>query len=214
MIVQCDFDGTIIRDNLSVLLREEFAHDSWRQIEADYVRGQLTVEQSNKLQYTFVQERKETLREFIRQNINIRSGFKEFVDYCKANGIQFVIVSSGLDLYIELVLAEIGMADLELHCAHSSFIDNGISVSYTDPEGKDIDGGFKVSHLLWLRKRGGKIIYIGDGLSDLEATLQADYVFATGHLFRLLNARSVACKGFDDFHDILREMPLLLTNQT
>jgi 2-hydroxy-3-keto-5-methylthiopentenyl-1-phosphate phosphatase len=39
MIIQCDFDGTIIRNNLSVLIREHFAPDAWRAIEADYLEG-------------------------------------------------------------------------------------------------------------------------------------------------------------------------------
>ncbi|GAH48434.1 unnamed protein product, partial [marine sediment metagenome] len=56
MIIQCDFDGTIIRNNLSVLLREHFARGNWRRIEDDYLHGKLTVEQSNKLQFALIKE--------------------------------------------------------------------------------------------------------------------------------------------------------------
>ena len=51
MIIQCDFDGTIIRNNLSVLIRERFAPDAWRAIEVDYLEGRITVEESNKRQF-------------------------------------------------------------------------------------------------------------------------------------------------------------------
>jgi len=209
MIIQCDFDGTIIKNNLSILLRENFARGDWRKIESDYLHGRLTVEQSNKLQFALVKEPEERLREFARRHFDLRPGFVEFVRYCQESAIQFVIVSSGLDFYIEPVLEEIGLPDLELHCGQTSFSGNGIDVSYYDPEGNIVSEGFKKKYLAWLRKRGGKIIYIGDGLSDLEAARQADHIFATGSLLDLLSNASVNCNRFSDFHDLLRQVRLL-----
>jgi len=52
MIIQCDFDGTIIENNLSVLIREYFAPEAWRAIETDYLEGRITVEESNRRQFT------------------------------------------------------------------------------------------------------------------------------------------------------------------
>ena len=58
MIIQCDFDGTIISNNLSVLLRERYACGDWQKIDSDYLHGHLTVEQSNKLQFALIKEDK------------------------------------------------------------------------------------------------------------------------------------------------------------
>jgi len=209
MIIQCDFDGTIIRNNLSVLLREHFARGNWRKIEDDYFHGRLTVEQSNKLQFALIKEPKERLQEFVRQHFELRPGFAEFVRYCQDSAIPFVIVSSGLDFYIEPVLAQIGMTDLELHCGQTSFGRNGIAVSYMDLEGNIVNEGFKYKCLTWLKKRDKDVIYIGDGLSDLEAARQADHIFATDHLLKLLRAQSIPCSSFSDFHDLLRQLRLL-----
>jgi len=204
MIIQCDFDGTIITNNMSLLLREEFAAGAWRQLENDYLHGYLTVEQSNMLQFTLIKEPKEKLQEFICRHIEVRPGFLEFVRYCRDTGIPLVIVSSGLDFYIETVLTQIGMRNLELHCGQTTFGKDGIIVSYTDPTGNIINEGFKIKYLDWLRKRDTNITYIGDGLSDLEAARNADHVFATSHLLRLLNNDSIACSAFSDFFDLLR----------
>ena len=209
MIIQCDFDGTIIRNNLSVLLREKYACGDWQRIDSDYLHGHLTVEQSNKLQFALIKEPKERLREFVRQHIELRPGFVEFVRYCQESAILFVIVSSGLDFYIEPVLKEIGIPSLELHCGRASFDRNGIDVSYYDPEGNIVSEGFKKKYLTWLRKRDKNIIYIGDGLSDLEAARQADHIFATGHLLDLLSSAPVICNRFSDFYDLLRQVRLL-----
>ncbi len=209
MIIQCDFDGTITRNNLSVLLRENFAHGDWQKIDSDYLHGQLTVEQSNKLQFALIKEPREKLEEFVRQHIEVRPGFPEFVRYCRETGTPLVIVSSGLDFYIQTVLSKIGMPDLELHCGQTSFNRDGIIVSYYDPGGNSINEGFKKEYLTWLKKRDKHIIYIGDGLSDLEAARDADHVFATGHLLRLLSTESVPCGVFSDFYDLLNQVRLL-----
>ena len=209
MIIQCDFDGTIIGNNLSVVLRENFSQGDWQKIDSDYLHGRITVEQSNKLQFALIKEPKEKLQEFIRQHIEVKDGFLEFVAYCRGTGIPLVIISSGLDFYIETVLDEIGVADLELHCGQASFSEDSIAVSYCDPEGNPINEGFKQRYLTWLKERGRTVIYIGDGLSDLEAARQADHVFATGHLLRLLGAGSVACSVFSDFHNLLQQVRLL-----
>ena len=209
MIIQCDFDGTITRNNLSVLLRENFAHGDWQKIDSDYLNGRITVEQSNKLQFALIKEPKDKLQEFVRQHIEVKPGFLQFVRYCQDNGTSLVIVSSGLDFYIETVLAQIGMTDLELHCGQTSFSEDGIIVSYCDPEGNIINEGFKKKYLAWLKKRDTNIIYIGDGLSDLEAARDADYVFATGPLLKLLSTESVVCSGFSDFYDLLQQLRLL-----
>ncbi len=209
MIIQCDFDGTITSNNLSILLREHFARGNWRRIDSDYLHSKLTVEQSTQLQFSLIKEPKEKLQEFVFQHIEVRPGFVEFVRYCRESAIPFVIVSSGLDFYIEPVLLEIGMPDLELHCGRTSFSRDGIDVAYYDPEGNIVSEGFKKKHLAWLRKRDKNIIYIGDGLSDLEAACQADHVFATGHLVKLLGAQSITCSSFSDFHDLLYQLRLL-----
>ena len=209
MIIQCDFDGTIISNNLSILLRDNFARGDWQKIDSDYLHGHLTVEQSNKLQFALIKEPEEKLQELVRQHIKVRPGFVEFVRYCQGNGTPLVIVSSGLDFYIKTVLNEIGMPDLELHCGQTSFDKDGIAVTYYNPEGHIISEGFKKTYLTWAKKRGRNVIYIGDGLSDLEATRQADHVLATGHLLRLLTAESAACSAFEYFYDVVHQVHLL-----
>ena len=209
MIIQSDFDGTIIKNNLSVLIREKYACSDWQKIDSDYLHGHITVEQSNKLQFALIKEPKERLQAFVRQHIELRPGFVEFIRYCQESAIPFAIVSSGLDFYIEPVLVEIGMPDLELHCGQTTFSHDGIDVSYYDPEGNIVNHGFKKKYLTWLKERGTNIIYLGDGLSDLEAARQADHVFATAHLLDLLDTQSVACSAFSDFYDLQRQIRLL-----
>ena len=209
MIIQCDFDGTIISNNLSVLIREHFAPEEWRAIETDYLEGLITVEESNRRQFALIKEPKERLQEFVRCHIDVRQDFPEFTADCQTKGNHLVIVSSGLDFYIEVVLSELGMSDIELYCGKTEFNERGILVSYADQNGNTIKHGFKISYLNWLKQRDKSIVYIGDGLSDLEAARNANYVFATGHLAMLLKEEHISWSSFNNFIDIRNKLTLL-----
>jgi 2-hydroxy-3-keto-5-methylthiopentenyl-1-phosphate phosphatase len=209
MIIQCDFDGTIIRNNLSVLIRECFAPKAWYAIETDYLEGRITVEESNRRQFALMKEPKERLQEFVRSHIDVRQGFPEFIANCKAKGHQLVIVSSGLDFYIEAVLSELGISDIAMYCGKTEFNEKGIIVSYYDHDSKTIEHGFKISFLNWLKCSNKCVVYIGDGLSDLEAARHANYVFATGHLATLMQKEDVSWCTFNTFIDIQNKLTLL-----
>jgi len=209
MIIQCDFDGTIISNNLSVLIREHFAPNAWRAIDTDYLEGRITVEESNRRQFALIKESKGKLREFVHRHVDVRQGFPEFIADCKEKGAHLVIVSSRLDFYIDVVLSELGMSDIELYCGQTEFNEKGIMVSYHNHNGNIIEHGFKISYLNWLKQRDKSIIYIGDGLSDLDAVRNANYVFATGHLATLLKEEPVSWSYFTDFIDIGKKLVLL-----
>lgn len=206
MLVQCDFDGTVTRNNLSVLLRERFACAGWQEVDRQYLAGGLTVEQSNSIQFGLIKEPRERLEQFVVAHIDIRPGFAGFVRYCQQETISLVIVSSGLDFYIEAVLAAIGMAHLKLHCAQAAFSQHGIGVRYVDPQGNLVDRDFKLRYLNWLQQRDNSVVYIGDGLSDLAVARQASSVLATGSLCWLLDAESIPYQPFDDFHDVAKQV--------
>lgn len=206
MIIQCDFDGTIITNNLSALLREQFANSEWQSIEADYLAGHLTVEESNRRQFLLIKESRDLLQSFVRQNIKVRPGFLDFVKHCQSTTLRLVIVSSGLDFYIKTVLKSIGIPKAEVYCASTVFEQGNIVINYFDPEGYPITNGFKRRYMTWLRNQGSPIIYIGDGLSDFDAAKSAEYVFATGHLHRLLDVASIPHYSFSSFTDIVRWM--------
>ena len=52
--IQCDFDDTITVGNVSVALKEAFALEQWKQIEAKYIAGQFSVEESNRRQFALI----------------------------------------------------------------------------------------------------------------------------------------------------------------
>jgi 2-hydroxy-3-keto-5-methylthiopentenyl-1-phosphate phosphatase len=209
MIVQCDFDGTIITNNMSVMLREAFALDAWRSIEMEYTSRRISVEESNRRQFLLIKQSHATLEKFIRDHIEVRPGFVDFTRYCRQNGIRFVIVSAGMDFYIKLILEAVNVTELETYCARTTFGSEGIVVKYFDPFGQPIQSDFKRYYLNWLKSQGKLLTYVGDGLSDFDAAIEADYVFATGNLCSLLNNSSIKYRYFESLKDIKLPIPII-----
>ena len=202
--VQCDFDDTITIGNVSLMLREAFAPPEWRQLEAKYVAGKFSVEESNRQQFLLIKNNKQQLQDFIDRTVVVRSGFQHFVDYCRRIGIEFVIVSSGLDLYIEPVLRKLDLLDLERYSARTHVTGRGVEVDYVDPQGTKIKKGIKIACQDYLKQRGQPIIYIGDGLSDIEPAISADYVIARSGLEKHFSSSSLPYFTFNDFYDVHR----------
>ncbi len=202
--VMCDFDNTITVGNVSEAVLGAFASPDWKQVETDFVAGRISVEESNRRQFPLVRAREEEIGAFVRRAVEVRPGVPEFVDYCRGVGIEVVVVSSGVDTYIEPMLRMLGLADLELRAGRGRVSDRGIVVDYADPAGAPIDDGFKLAWLEALKQRGRPVVYIGDGEPDIEAALRADHVIARDDLERHFRDRSLPHFAFDTFHDVRR----------
>ena len=202
--IQCDFDDTITVNNVSEELRKAFAPEEWRSIEEAYTAGQFGVEESNRRQFALIQATKQQIEQHVIKTTVVRPGFSEFVNYCQGEEIQLVVVSSGVDLYIDPTLRRLGMADLERYSGTGRVSDHGVIVDYADPFGGLLEEGFKLEHLRFLKQRQRPIIYIGDGASDLVPAAEADFVIARSSLAESYRSRSLPYFRFDDFHDVLR----------
>ena len=138
ILVQCDFDGTITREDVSFRLLDTFADGNWRQLLEQYREGKISVGYFNTRAFAMVKADRQTLLDFIKDKVEIRAGFSELLTYCDKKGFQFVIVSNGLDFYIEAILTGMGVGNIEVFAAQTEFYPGGIEVKYIGPEGREL----------------------------------------------------------------------------
>ena len=210
-LIQCDFDGTITVEDVSFLLLNAFADGDWTKVWQDYIQGKMTVGAFNAKAFAMVKADKRVLVDFILKNCRmiLRPGFKELLDYCSREGLRFVIVSNGLSFYIETILKDMGINGIEVFAAQSQFLPQGVAVSYIGPDGNRIEVGFKEAYTEWFQKSGYKIVYVGNGPSDIFPSKRADYVFAIDDLLKGCREANIECIPFDDFHDVVRGLDAL-----
>ena len=208
--VQCDFDGTVTVEDVGAAIVRTFASPQWNEVYTAYISGQISVEECGKREYALVSVGPEELEEFVSRTLVVRDGFTQFVDFCRARGVSLVIVSCGLDLYIEPTLKRLGLDGVERYSAKARFTSDGIDIQFIDPWGINRKEGFKSAHLRYLRTKGHPIIYIGDSISDIAPALEADHVVARGGLEEHFRAKSLPCLPFETFHDVIKHIEELM----
>jgi 2-hydroxy-3-keto-5-methylthiopentenyl-1-phosphate phosphatase len=208
-VIQCDFDGTITEEDQAFLLLDAFASGNWRQLLAEYREGKISVGDFNTRAFAMVKEDRQTLVNFVKQTAKIRPGFHELVAYCRREGIQFTIVSNGLDFYINTILTDIGLDNIEVFSAQAQFASTGITVKYIGPDGVHLDSDFKETYTRLFLTKGYRVVYVGNGLSDIYPAKHAHWIFARDELLDLCKQTKLNCLPFVDFNDVLRNLKRL-----
>jgi 2-hydroxy-3-keto-5-methylthiopentenyl-1-phosphate phosphatase len=208
-LVQCDFDGTITEEDTSFFLLDAFAQGDWRRLLREYKEHRISVGEFNTKAFAMVKADKPTLLGALQGKVKVRAGFHELVNYCRRKGFRLVIVSNGLDFYIEATLKDLGLKNIEVHAAQASFHPGGMEVQYVGPDGKRLEDGVKEAYIKSFLKLRYRVIYVGNGDSDFAPAKYAHHVFATGELLVYCRENNLNYKPFDNFIDVVRDIDLL-----
>ena len=210
-LFQCDFDGTITVEDVSFLLLDTFVDSNWREMLKEYQGGKMSVGAFNTRAFALINASKETLLDFVLNSgrVQIRPGFQEMLDYCAQTGLEFVIVSNGQDFYINAILKDAGISNVKFFAATSRFSPAGVEVHYIGPEGKVVQDSFKETYTQLFLSKGYRVIYAGNGLSDIYPAKLAYHTFATGDLLKGCQKLNLSHTPFDDLNDIVKGLELL-----
>lgn len=205
-LVQCDFDGTLTKEDVSFLILDSFADGDWRKLFEDYKEGRISVGSFNTLAFQLVKADKETLEKFIKAKTKIRDGLLELLEFCRVNNFRFVIVSNGLEFYINIIMKALDIDDVEVFAAQAVFNPDGIKTKYIGPDGNEIQNDFKKAYIKYFLNDGYRIIYIGNGDSDILPARLADKIFATDTMLTACRLMNIECIPFSSLNDIVKNM--------
>ncbi|MFC2016248.1 MtnX-like HAD-IB family phosphatase [Chloroflexota bacterium] len=208
-LIQCDFDGTITEEDVSFELLDTFAGGNWRQLFREYQDGKMSVGHFNSEAFARVKADRETLLKVAKDKVKVRPGFQKLVAYCHKQNFRLVIVSNGLDFYIEEILRDIGAGEIEVFAAQTRFHPEGLNVQYIGPEGNHLDDNFKVAYVNSFLEEGYRIFYAGNGTSDISSARKCHYIFATGNLLDYCKQTNLGYASFTDFNEVVRVLELL-----
>jgi 2-hydroxy-3-keto-5-methylthiopentenyl-1-phosphate phosphatase len=206
--VLCDFDGTVARDDVGNLLFRTFARDGdATEVVAMWKRGEISSRECLEREVALVRCRPDELQGFVISR-ELDPYFKDFHDFALQRGIEVIVLSDGLDYYIERILLRNGLGGVEFY-ANRLRID-GATLKIEFPWYNRLDctdcGCCKTHHLNRYREHGYYIVYVGDGLSDRCPSESADLIFAKGDLLRHCRTRNIAHIEFRNFRDVEREV--------
>jgi 2-hydroxy-3-keto-5-methylthiopentenyl-1-phosphate phosphatase len=204
-----DFDGTITTEDASEAMLAAFADPSWIEIDLSYARGEIGVAELMNREYALVRVGQIELRDFVLGRIEVRPRFREFADWAKGQGIELVLLSAGLDFYIEAVLEHEGIGGYftRAYYLQTEFGPEGIRCrlpSLKRPLEPLAD--YKRAVVEELRERGRRIAYAGDGDTDRLAAEASDLVFARRKLAAHFRGAGRPFVPFESFDEVLQAM--------
>ncbi|MCJ7743229.1 MAG: haloacid dehalogenase-like hydrolase [Dehalococcoidales bacterium] len=152
---------------------------------------------------------RKSLLQTIAGKVKIRPGFPEMVACCHRKGFRLVIVSNGLDFYIEEILKDLGLTGMEVFAARTRFLPGQVKVQYVGPDGQPRDDTFKEAYVDLFLSQGYRVIYTGNGVSDFLPARKCHHVFATGNLLSRCQQERLNCIPFSDFNEVVKVMEQL-----
>lgn len=201
-----DFDGTVTVSDVAALLLDEFADDSWEDIEKDYREGKITCREALRAEFEMLKGTEEEMTGFLDANARIDPDFKPFLAFSRENGIPVRIVSEGLDFYIEHLL-RMNDIDVPFFTNKAHFEDGGLRVIFPNTSQDCGDcGTCKLEVLKDWKDEGKKIIYAGDGMNDICPAKSCDVVFAKGDLLSHYRREGLEHIEINGYADIMSEI--------
>ncbi len=206
--VLCDFDGTVAREDVGNLLFRTFVRNGdAHEVVERWKRGEISSRECLEQEASLARCRSDELTRFI-QDRPLDPYFKDFHDFARQRGIEVVVVSDGLDQYIEQMLLRNGLGAIEFFANRLHIDGESLRVEFPWYDRLDCTdcGCCKTHHLENYRRQGYFIVYVGDGLSDRCPCENADLVFAKGDLLAHCRRKKIACVEFRNFRDVEREV--------
>ena len=198
-----DFDNTLTQgDVLDDLIERYSPNEFWRDWENAWAKGDLPARDCLRLQVENMRVPRARLLEDVAR-VRIDPSFAEIVDWARRHQVEVQIVSDSFLPLIRHILHANGIAGIPVLANRLEFAapDRLLpSFPYYDPA-CTCSANAKARHLAPYSDH--RIIFAGDGHSDLDAALAADVVFAKATLANELDTRGVAFYPFDSLEPVL-----------
>ncbi len=205
--VYCDFDGTIVREDVGNRLFRTFAPDNAEKIVRRYLDGAINARECLTLECEAVPRMDRSTFDRFVGGFEVDPTFPAFVAWCRSKDMPVMVLSDGLDAYVGPILARAGLSDLPFAANRALFhvTDGvprvGVVFPYRD-ETCDQCGNCKRNHMLVTSADDDVLVYIGDGISDRCPVHFADVVFARKSLIAYCQKENITYHTFDNFHDV------------
>jgi 2-hydroxy-3-keto-5-methylthiopentenyl-1-phosphate phosphatase len=186
LAILVDYDGTIAQTDVSDALMADFVNAEWAARAAEYDAGLIGSRRLMEWEVGLITADPQELWAHAAAQPH-DDGFVPFARRARAAGIPVEVVSDGFGFFIEPALAALGIPDVPVVTASTTFPE-GARPRIDFPNGHPrcfVCGTCKRQRVLAHQDAGRAVLFIGDGESDRYAAGYSDIVFAKRALVRL-----------------------------
>ena len=206
LVIVSDFDGTITQKDSLYHFFSEFASEKWLEVEQDWVDGKIGSTDCLEREFELVPYLNEELIDAYTDTIKIDPYFREFNELRKTKGLDFIVVSDGVDYFINRILQKNGIKDIKIISNHGEFIGDKFRLTFPHAASNCARkaGTCKCSVINDLKKLYKKIAYIGDGFSDLCCANKVNILFAKSHLLAYCKENNISYIEYENFKGVIK----------
>jgi 2-hydroxy-3-keto-5-methylthiopentenyl-1-phosphate phosphatase len=203
--VLVDFDGTACMHDVAEHLMDRFGEPSWRDWDERWIRGEVDTRAAIRGQVAPFAAREEELIAYAVQHCPLDPTLRSFVSWCRDDEVAVTIVSDGLGLYIEPILAAGGITGVPI--VTNAWAGGTMAFPNGNPE-CDWCGTCK---MLAVQRADRPVAFVGEGHSDRYGALYADIVFAKDELVDLCKDDGVPFVPYRNFDDVRAALEVVQT---
>jgi 2,3-diketo-5-methylthio-1-phosphopentane phosphatase len=203
LAILVDYDGTIARTDVSDALMADFVTDEWIARAAEYDAGLVGSRRLMEWEVGLIATDPDELRRFAAEQPH-DPVFATLARRARAAGIPVEVVSDGFGFFIPAALAALGVPDVPVISASTTFDRQG-RARIDFPNGNPacfVCGTCKRNRVLAHQAAGRAVVFIGDGESDRYAAGYSDVVFAKRALAKLCQENGWPFREWREFGEI------------
>jgi 2,3-diketo-5-methylthio-1-phosphopentane phosphatase len=201
--VTIDFDGTIVDQDITDAVIQQFAKTGWEIPERLWEAGQMGSRECLEIQMSLINESMLDVLAFI-DRFEVDPNFLGFTHLLNEMGVPFAIVSDGFNVFIERLLGNAGFMKMPKIYANGLIKKRvGLKTVFPYANRQCLSGTCKC---LATKNLSGdrSVILIGDGRSDFCLAQKAAFIFSKGKLGRFCAEAGLRFRPFEDFSDIAK----------
>lgn len=205
--ILCDFDGTLCERDIGTAIVERWSKTDWRQLEDQWQTGRISTDENIAGQWRGLEATRDEIGEFAAGH-RPRQGARRFLERARDAGCRVLVVSDGLDIYIEPFLRAHAMREwVEVFSAR--MVGGPGRWRMETPFGRPDRCRFATCKCAIAEETlpaGEPFVLIGDGVTDACCAERAARVFARSKLLAYARAHDIECTAFETFDDIAERL--------
>lgn len=199
-----DFDNTITPfDVLDDIVKSFSIDDNWQEFERLWKEGRIGSRACLEGQLRSVRVSRSQLLDYLLR-IKVDPSFHGLLRFLRQAGLRPVILSDNFAFVIRGILRNNGISGVKVYANNLRFDRDRLEPVF--PHGDNSCrrcAHCKKKNLLRNKGKKKKIVYIGDGLSDICPAESSDIVFAKGSLLRHFRKKKRPCLPFKSLKEVL-----------
>jgi 2-hydroxy-3-keto-5-methylthiopentenyl-1-phosphate phosphatase len=202
LAILLDYDGTVAQTDVGDMVMAEHVTTEWEPIVAAYDEGRIGSRKTMEAELALLRATEGELMATAGAQPH-DPGVLPLVRRAATVGIPVEIVSDGFGFYIPAAMASLGLADVPILAASTTFEGDRAVIEF--PNGHSscfVCGTCKRQRVLAHQAAGRAVVFVGDGESDRYAAGYADVVFAKRSLVRICIEAGWPFQRWTEFSEI------------